>query len=29
MEQKSKKVETITENMEMTFCHLSDDIQRG
>jgi len=28
MEQNSKKVETIAENLEMTFCHMSDDIQR-
>ena len=28
MEQNSKKVETIVENLEMTFCHMSDDRQR-
>jgi hypothetical protein len=28
MEQNSKKIEQIAENLEMTFCHLNDDIQR-
>jgi hypothetical protein len=28
MEQNLKKVEQIVENLNMTFCHLSDDIQR-
>lgn len=28
MEQNSKRIEQIVENLDMTFCHLSDDIQR-
>ena len=28
MEQNLKKIEQIVENLDMTFCHLSDDMQR-